>query len=69
MNFYFYHNSFFIKTKKSTIQNLTAHIKHFIEIGGVECVGLGTDFDGITGDPIHSSLQSLLFQMKSSPDS
>lgn len=39
-----------IKTKKSTIQNLTAHIKHFIEIGGVECVGLGTDFDGITGE-------------------
>ena len=25
-------------------------IKHFIEIGGVECVGLGTDFDGITGE-------------------
>ncbi len=39
-----------IKAKKSTIQNLTAHIKHFIEIGGVECVGLGTDFDGITGE-------------------
>ena len=24
-------------------------MEHFIRIGGVECVGIGTDFDGISG--------------------
>lgn len=39
-----------INATKSTIKNLAAHIKHFIQIGGIECVGLGTDFDGIEGE-------------------
>ena len=23
------------------------HIKHIVKVGGIDCVGLGTDFDGI----------------------
>lgn len=33
----------------SRISLMCDHIQHFIKIGGVECVGIGTDFDGISG--------------------
>lgn len=29
------------------IKTIVKHIKHIISVGGVECVGLGSDFDGI----------------------
>lgn len=29
---------------------MVRHVKHFIEIGGEDCVGIGTDFDGIGGN-------------------
>lgn len=29
---------------------LIEHIKHFIRIGGEDCVGIGTDFDGMEGN-------------------
>lgn len=32
-----------------TIDAIIAHIKHIVQVGGYECVGLGTDFDGIEG--------------------
>ncbi len=28
---------------------MVRHVLHFIDVGGIECVGLGTDFDGIGG--------------------
>ena len=31
------------------MERIAAHIKHFVQIGGEECVGIGTDFDGIQG--------------------
>ncbi len=31
------------------VDDLCAHILHFIQVGGEDCVGLGTDFDGIGG--------------------
>jgi membrane dipeptidase len=31
---------------------LIDHICHIIEIGGIDCVGLGSDFDGINTTPI-----------------
>ena len=31
------------------IDDLCRHILHFINVGGEDCVGLGTDFDGISG--------------------
>ena len=30
-----------------TIADVVTHAKHIINIGGIECIGLGTDFDGI----------------------
>lgn len=34
----------------SRIERMCDHIMHFINKGGVECVGIGTDFDGISGE-------------------
>lgn len=36
--------------KVSRVSRMCDHIEHFIRIGGVECVGIGTDFDGIEGE-------------------
>ena len=33
----------------SRIETMCQHILHFINTGGIECVGIGTDFDGIGG--------------------
>ncbi len=35
--------------QESTMERIAAHIKHYVQIGGEECVGIGTDFDGIQG--------------------
>lgn len=32
-----------------TIAAITAHAKHIIRVGGIDCLGLGSDFDGIDG--------------------
>ncbi len=32
-----------------TLEAILAHAKHIIRVGGVECLGLGSDFDGIEG--------------------
>lgn len=32
-----------------TVAAITAHAAHIIRVGGVECLGLGSDFDGIGG--------------------
>ena len=37
------------KGSYSTMERIAAHLKHFIQIGGEDCVGIGTDFDGICG--------------------
>ena len=34
----------------ASIEKILAHIKHIKKIGGIQCIGLGTDFDGIEGD-------------------
>ena len=34
----------------SRVERMCDHIQHFIDKGGAECVGIGTDFDGIGGD-------------------
>lgn len=31
----------------SSIKDMIRHIKHITKVGGIDCVGLGTDFDGI----------------------
>lgn len=35
--------------EESRICDMVRHIRHFIEVGGEDCVGIGTDFDGIGG--------------------
>lgn len=37
------------KDTLSRVERMCDHVEHFIRIGGVECVGIGTDFDGIDG--------------------
>lgn len=32
---------------KSYVKDIVKHIKHIVSIGGIDCVGLGSDFDGI----------------------
>ncbi len=39
-----------IKCKSSRVDSMINHIKHMSDIGGIECVGIGTDFDGIGGE-------------------
>ncbi len=39
-----------ITDKKSRVIRMCDHVEHFIKIGGTECVGIGTDFDGISGE-------------------
>lgn len=34
--------------KHSLCRDMTAHMKHMKNIGGIGCIGLGSDFDGIT---------------------
>jgi membrane dipeptidase len=31
----------------ATIEGLVRHVKHIVNIGGIGCIGLGTDYDGI----------------------
>jgi len=33
----------------ATISQLVAHVRHFLKVGGEECLGFGSDFDGVTG--------------------
>lgn len=38
------------ETSVSRIEDMIAHIKHMKQIGGIQCIGLGSDFDGIGGE-------------------
>lgn len=39
----------FLGDKRSNVKNIVSMIKHMRNVGGIEVVGLGTDFDGIEG--------------------
>lgn len=36
---------------RSTVYRMAEHVRHLVNVGGLNCVGLGSDFDGITGQP------------------
>ena len=36
--------------RHSTMERIAAHLKYLVSIGGEECAGIGTDFDGIDGE-------------------
>ena len=38
------------RKKENVLEALVQHAKHIINVGGVECLGLGSDFDGIDGN-------------------
>ena len=35
---------------KSRVEDMVRHMKHIKDVGGIEVLGLGTDYDGIDGD-------------------
>jgi membrane dipeptidase len=35
---------------KSRVEDMVRHMKHIVNVGGIHCLGLGTDYDGIGGD-------------------
>ncbi len=37
-------------TVLSRVEHMIAHIKHMKQVGGIQCIGLGSDFDGIGGE-------------------
>lgn len=39
-----------INSKTSSVDLIVKHITRIVDVGGVDVVGLGSDFDGITGD-------------------
>jgi len=40
-----------IGTKKVDVNAVIDHIDHIVSVGGIDCVGLGSDFDGINSTP------------------
>lgn len=53
-----------IANQESRISDIMAHVRHMIDVGGVGCVAIGTDFDGVSGQLEISSAHQvpLLFQ-------
>lgn len=39
-----------ITCKDSTAKRIAQHARHIVNVGGIECLGLGTDLDGIQGN-------------------
>ncbi|MEG6523432.1 dipeptidase [Desulfotomaculum sp. 1211_IL3151] len=37
----------FVNTQEPTIDRVIDHIAHIYQVGGISCIGLGSDFDGI----------------------
>jgi membrane dipeptidase len=38
------------ETEQSRAKRMVEHMRHIANVGGLDCLGLGTDFDGIGGD-------------------
>ena len=43
---------FFVRSSGNYIEDLIKHLEHIRKIGGISCVALGSDFDGIGTPPI-----------------
>ena len=41
------------------IETVIAHIEHFLDLGGVDCLGLGSDFDGTDLPPDLAGVQAM----------
>lgn len=40
------YDGFLMKGRNATLMDAVDHIEHIIRVGGIECVGIGSDFDG-----------------------
>ena len=49
INFYPY---FLTTTSQANVEDVIRHIDHAVKVGGIEHVGIGTDFDGIKVTPV-----------------
>ena len=38
------------RDRVSRVMRMCDHAEHLVDVGGIECVGIGTDFDGIEGE-------------------
>ncbi len=48
-----------------TVEHIVQHARHIVGVGGIECLGLGSDFDGISAtneDFPHAGCMNLLFE-------
>jgi len=45
--------------RRSLISDMILHMKHMKKVGGIDCIGLGSDFDGISGNLDLSSAADL----------
>lgn len=39
-------------SKQACVKHIADHIEHIVNVGGINCVGLGSDFDGMTTLPV-----------------
>lgn len=44
-------NPFLSKEKVATVEDMVSHIKHIVNVGGIDVAAIGTDFDGIDNPP------------------
>lgn len=56
---------YFLENNKSkaSIESAINHIKYIINVGGKDCIGIGSDFDGIEETPIGLENNSKLFNL------
>lgn len=40
------------EAEMSTVENMVKHVKHIVNVGGIECMACGTDYDGIPDNGI-----------------
>ena len=43
---------FLRKDQPATVDDVVEHIMYLVNVGGIQCVGLGSDFDGIDQTPL-----------------
>lgn len=48
INFY---SAFLVKDRPATLDDVLAHIDHIAELGGIDVIGFGSDYDGISSWP------------------
>lgn len=43
--------SFLVKDGRATVKDVLNHVEHIVKVAGIDYVGLGSDFDGISSTP------------------